>query len=297
MAEKLNNQLAKHIKNINPYVPFIMSNSGYKTVLWEQEPTEPVATIPHLAVILIGSNSASQVYVNIKRKQCTRVGIASTVRKYPDTIDLQTILQCINELNNDKTVHGIMVQLPLPVNLKPYETEILDKISADKDVDGLSSPGFGKLLVEDWTLGCCTPKGIMRLLDMSNICLHGKHVVIINDSKIVGKPLAIMMLQRNATVTVCNRYTVDIRGICRLADVLVVGVGIPNFINDTYNLKSEVVIVDVGINKVDGNIVGDVSQYWYDKCGGYTPVPGGVGPMTVSMLLENTYNAFVNQTS
>lgn len=268
---------------------------------------------PCLVVILVGSDPASRVYVNIKRKRCERVGITSILIQFDEHVGVDTIIKKIEEQNDDPTVHGIMVQLPLPQPLRPYEEHIINTIRVEKDVDGLTSAGAGRLnwlthttagVVDeaktqakiDAELVCCTPKGIMRLLDYYDITLMSKHVVIINDSRIVGKPLATLCLNKGATVSVCNKYTPTavLMGICATADILVVAVGIPRFISGDFQLKPGVILIDVGINKVDGRCVGDVDEGWLqeDRCTAYTPVPGGVGPMTVAMLLENTVIAW-----
>lgn len=242
---------------------------------------------PTLAVILVGDNAASQIYVNNKSKKAEEIGIKSIVIKYPAETEEKTILDKIEELNNDKDVTAILVQLPLPKHIS--KSNVINAIDPKKDVDGFTPYNSGKLFSgEKPYVYPCTPKGILLLLDEYNIELDGKQVVIVGRSNIVGKPLSIMMLNRNATVTVCHSHTKNLEQITKTADILVSAVG-ENIIEEKM-LKSGCVVVDVGIFKDStGRTRGDVDFENASKIASYiTPVPGGVGPMTIASLMLNT---------
>lgn len=242
---------------------------------------------PTLAVILVGDNTASQIYVNNKSKKAEKIGIKSIVIKYPAETEEKTILNKIEELNNDKDVTAILVQLPLPKHIS--KSNVINAIDPKKDVDGFTPYNSGKLFSgEKPYVYPCTPKGILLLLDEYNIELDGKQVVIVGRSNIVGKPLSIMMLNRNATVTVCHSHTKNLGQITKTADILVSAVG-ENIIEEKM-LKSGCVVVDVGIFKDStGRTRGDVDFENASKIASYiTPVPGGVGPMTIASLMLNT---------
>lgn len=256
---------------------------------------------PTLAVVLVGEHPPSRIYVNKKTKACINVGIHSIKSHLPDTTSEQELLDEIERLNRDPSVDGILVQLPLPPHINP--NKINSAISPDKDVDGFHPINVGKLLIGD-TDGFqpCTPLGIKVLLERTGIIVEGKHVVIVGRSNIVGKPMAAMMMQApwgNATVTVAHRKSIDLSSYTILADILITAVGQPNFITADM-VKKGVVVIDVGINKINdateisaSKVVGDVDfEHVKEKCSFITPVPGGVGPMTIAMLLHNTLKSY-----
>lgn len=242
---------------------------------------------PTLAVILVGENPASQIYVRNKKKTAENLGINSIVINYPADISENILLDKIQELNNDNKITAILVQLPLPKHIDKFK--IIDAIAPEKDVDGLTPYNSGKLFSgEEPYVYPCTPKGILLLLDEYNIELAGKHVVVIGRSNLVGKPVAQMLLNRNATVTMCHSHTKNLSDITKTADIVVSAVG-KNIIGEKM-LKSDCVVVDVGIFKdVNGKICGDVDFTSASKIAAYiSPVPGGVGPMTIASLMLNT---------
>jgi len=250
---------------------------------------------PKLAAILVGDDPASKLYINIKRKTCAEIGIESTLVKLNREVTNAELFTKINELNNDTTVHGIILQLPLPVKFKPFTLEFIEKIDPLKDVDGLHPINKGKLFNYNEEIVSATPKGIITLLEYYSVELTGKHVVIINRSNLVGKPLIFMFLKRNATVTICHTSTVDLESHIKKADILVVAIGQPDFITKD-KIKKNVVIIDVGTSRVNGKTRGDVKfEDVIEKVSAITPNPGGVGPMTVHFLLQNTYNAYKRQ--
>lgn len=246
---------------------------------------------PTLVVILVGENPASKIYVNNKKKTAEKLGINSEVINYPSNITEQELLNKIDELNNDKNVTAILVQLPLPEHIS--KENIMNKISPAKDVDGFTPYNFGKLFSgEIPSVYPCTPKGILLLLDEYGIELDGQHVVVVGRSNIVGRPLSQMLLNRNATVTVCHSHTKNLAQITKTADILISAVG-KNIIEGEM-LKSDCVVVDVGIFKDEnGKTRGDVDFENASKIASYiTPVPGGVGPMTIASLMLNTVELF-----
>jgi hypothetical protein len=245
---------------------------------------------PGLAVILVGSDPASQVYVGSKRKSCTEIGITSKSYDLPETTTEQALLELIEELNQDNTVDGILVQLPLPKHID--STKVIEKISPEKDVDGFHPYNVGRLCQRIPTLRACTPYGVMKLLETIGISFYGKHAVIVGASNIVGRPMALELLLAGCTVTVTHRFTEDLASHIRQADILVVAVGKPKFINGEW-IKEGAVVIDVGINRIDGKLVGDVEfEIASERAAYITPVPGGVGPMTVAMLMQNTLFAY-----
>ncbi len=247
---------------------------------------------PKLAAIMVGDNPASEVYVRIKRRTCDEVGIESTVIKLEENCTIDELKETIKQVNNDNTIHGIILQQPLPERLRPYVSFLVELISPDKDVDGFHPLNRGKLFDYIETLAPCTPKGIIKLLDYYGIELKGKNVAIINRSNLVGKPLIFMLLKRNATITICHTSTIDLERHCKQADILIVAVGKPKFITKNM-IKNGAIIIDVGQSRVEGKLIGDVDfDDVYEKCGMITPSPGGVGPLTVSFLLQNTYITF-----
>ncbi|EGR1042092.1 bifunctional methylenetetrahydrofolate dehydrogenase/methenyltetrahydrofolate cyclohydrolase FolD [Vibrio cholerae] len=245
---------------------------------------------PGLAVVLVGEDPASQVYVGSKRRACEEVGFVSKSFDLPATASEETLLSLVDELNNDPQIDGILVQLPLPAGMDT--TKVLESIHPEKDVDGFHPYNVGRLAQRIPKLRSCTPKGIITLLERYNIPLRGKHAVIVGASNIVGRPMTLELLLAGCTTTTCHRFTQDLEGHIRQADILVVAVGKPNFIPGSW-IKEGAVVVDVGINRLDtGKLVGDVE---YDvartRASFITPVPGGVGPMTVASLIENTMMA------
>jgi len=245
---------------------------------------------PGLAVILIGENPASSVYVNIKSIACEETGIKDIKYNFEKDVSEKEIIELIKKLNKNPDIHGILVQLPLPEHINTYN--VIDAIEPKKDVDGFHFVNTGNLFINRENLVPCTPKGIIRMLEEEKIELKGKHAVVVGRSNIVGKPIAMMLVNRDATVTICHRHTKDLGYYTKQADILVVAVGKPKLIT-TDIIKKGAVVVDVGINRVNGKIVGDVDFENVKKKASYiTPVPGGVGPMTVAMLMENTYMAF-----
>ncbi len=253
-------------------------------LLWEEHGVRP-----GLAAILVGSDPASEVYLRIKRKACEEASFEFRKYSLPENVGEEDVIELLQKLNGESSIHGIIVQLPLPPHLD--ENRIIASISPEKDVDGLHPVNMGRLLLGDEAITPCTPTGIITLLSKEGISLRGKHVVIINRSKIVGRPLMVMMTNRDATVTVCHSKTVNLTDHTRSADILVVAVGKPMFITEDM-VKDGAVVVDVGINRVEGRIVGDVDfERVKEKASAITPVPGGVGPMTVAMLLKNVLDA------
>ena len=249
---------------------------------------------PTLAVILIGDNPASKIYVKNKRKTAEKLGINSVVFEYPNNISENEIINKISELNNDKNITAILVQLPLPAHIN--KNNVINSILPQKDVDGLTAYNSGKLFSgEEPYVYPCTPKGILLLLDEYNIELEGSHAVVIGRSNLVGKPVAQMLLRRNATVTICHSKTKNLPEITKTADILISAVG-KNVVGEKY-IKNNCVVVDVGIFKDDsGKIRGDVDFDSVSKNASYiSPVPGGVGPMTIASLMLNTYELFKNQ--
>lgn len=248
---------------------------------------------PGLAVILVGADPASQVYVGSKRKSCAEIGITSQSYDLPETTTEQALLELIEELNQDTEVDGILVQLPLPKHID--STKVIEKISPEKDVDGFHPYNVGRLCQRIPTLRACTPYGVMKLLETTGISFYGKHAVIVGASNIVGRPMALELLLAGCTVTVTHRFTEDLASHIRQADILVVAVGKPKFIKGEW-IKEGAVVVDVGINRLEGKLVGDVEFDVAAQRASYiTPVPGGVGPMTVAMLMQNTLSAYEKQ--
>ena len=248
---------------------------------------------PHLVAVLVGDDPLSTLYVNTKEKACAIVGITSSKKQLPATISEQELIKTITTLNTDASVTGILVQLPLPSHIN--QTTILSAIDPKKDVDGMTPFQLGTLALGKEELVSCTAKGILTLLDFYKIPLQGKHVVIINHSILIGKPLSLLLLQRNATVTVCHAYTQNLETLTLQADILISGVGKPAFIKASM-VKKGAVVVDVGISKTAKGIVGDVDfKEVSAKASFITPVPGGVGPMTIAILLQNTYEASTYQ--
>lgn len=245
---------------------------------------------PCLAVILVGEDPASKVYVNNKKKACEFCGIRSLEYILPENTTQEELNALVEKLNNDKSVNGILCQLPLPKHLD--EQAVINLISPEKDVDAFHPANVGHIMIGDFNFLPCTPAGVMEMLRSENISLDGKHCVIIGRSNIVGKPMAMLMLKENATVTVCHSHTQNLKDIVKQADVIVAAVGRPKFVTADM-VKDGAVIVDVGINRgEDGKLCGDVDfDACCEKSSYITPVPGGVGPMTIATLMQNTITA------
>ena len=241
---------------------------------------------PGLAVIIVGNDPASRVYVNNKKKGCEQVGMNSFEYALPEETTTEELISLINKLNSEKDVHGILCQLPVPKHID--EEKVLNAISPEKDVDAFHPVNCGKVMTGDYTFAPCTPAGMVEMLKYYNIPVAGKHCVIIGRSNIVGKPMAMLMLKNNATVSVCHSKTANLSEITKQADILVAAVGRANFVTADM-VKEGAVVVDVGINRDEnGKLCGDVDfDDVIDKVSAITPVPGGVGPMTIAMLMNN----------
>jgi len=246
-----------------------------------------------LAVVIVGNNPASQVYVKNKIRACENVGFYSENIELDENISEKELLQEINKLNKNDRINGILVQLPLPAHIN--ELKIIDSISPEKDVDGFHVSNIGKMVIGDETgFLSCTPYGIMQLLEEYKIEIAGKDAVIIGRSNIVGKPMALMLIQKGATVQICNSRTKDLRKKLNKADIIIVAAGVPKLLKKE-DVKEGAVVIDVGINRVDGKICGDVDyEEVAEKTSYITPVPGGVGPMTIASLIKNTFKSYKN---
>lgn len=255
--------------------------------------TKEYGRSPKLVVLLVGDNPASLSYVKSKEKACGRVGIDGFTLKLDKKITEESLLKVISELNNDDTVDGFIVQLPLPKHID--ENTILNAVDYKKDVDGLSLLNAGKVMNRQKGFVPATPQGVMMLLDHYNINLRGVNAVVVGRSNIVGAPMAKLLLNADATVTLCHRHTKDLSHFTKQADLIVSATGVVNIITKEM-VKEGVIIVDVGINRVNGKIVGDVDfENVKEKASYITPVPGGVGPMTISALIHNTMDAFIER--
>ena len=245
---------------------------------------------PKLAVIMVGNNPASKVYVRNKSNACADVGVEYVEYLLEENIEQEELIELIKKLNEDKTINGILLQSPIPMHLDINEA--FKTITYIKDVDGFSPTSVGKLCIGEDTFISCTPYGVMKMLEEYNIDLNGKHVVILGRSNIVGKPLIQCCLQKNATVTICHSKTQKLEEITKQADVLISAIGQPEFVK-TDMIKDKAVVIDVGINRnKDGKLVGDVDfENVKEKASYITPVPGGVGPMTIAMLMHNCVEA------
>lgn len=247
---------------------------------------------PGLAVIIVGDNPASQSYVMAKTKACQDVGMYSELHELDASISETDLLTKIEDLNQDSKIHGILVQLPLPAHID--EHKVIEAISADKDVDGFHVTNAGRLLTGLDGFVACTPAGVIEMIKSTGVSMVGQHVVVVGRSNIVGKPVAILALNEHATVTICHSRTRNLAEITRQADILIAAVGRPEMITGDM-VKEGSIIIDVGINRVDGKLVGDVDFASCESKAAYiSPVPGGVGPMTITMLLANTVQACKN---
>ena len=257
-----------------------------------QELKAKYGTTPGLAVIIVGENPASQVYVRNKHKACTELGFYSEGVELPATTTREELLVEIQRLNNDEKIHGILVQLPLPKELQPYESEVLEAINPLKDVDGFHPVNVGRLVTGQKALVPCTPHGCLRMLELAEIPVEGANAVIIGRSNIVGKPMLHLLLGKNATVTICHSRTKNLAEITRQADILVAAVGKAGFVTADM-VKPGAAVIDVGINRIDPKkLVGDVDfEAVKEVAGAITPVPGGVGLLTIAMLMQNTVEA------
>ena len=250
--------------------------------------------IPGLAVVLVGEDPASQIYVRNKGIACETVGVHSKTIRLLQSASQDEVIAAVDELNADDSIHGILVQLPLPGHLD--EAAVLARILPQKDVDGFHISNAGKLFSGQSGVVPCTPKGIIHMLKQGGVELAGKDAVVIGRSNIVGKPAAMLLLNENCTVTICHSRTQNLKEHCRRADILVAAIGKPRFVTADM-VKPGAAVVDVGINRVDGKVVGDVDYEAVSEVAGYiTPVPGGVGKLTISMLIENTLEAACRQT-
>lgn len=253
---------------------------------------EKYGITPGLAVIIVGENPASQVYVRNKHKACTELGFYSEGVELPETTTREELLAEIDRLNKDEKIHGILVQLPLPKALQPFESEVLEAIDPLKDVDGFHPVNVGRLVTGQKALIPCTPHGCIRMLELAGIDIKGKNAVIIGRSNIVGKPMFHLLLSRHATVTVCHSRTENLSEVTKQADILVAAVGKPQFVTADM-IKPGATVIDVGINRIaPKKLVGDVDfENVKEVAGAITPVPGGVGLLTIAMLMQNTVTA------
>lgn len=249
---------------------------------------------PGLAVILVGEDPASQIYVNSKERACAQVGFYSEKHTLPADTSMEQLLALVDRLNKDPKIHGILCQLPLPGHLD--ETAVIHAIAPEKDVDAFHPVNVGRIMIGDFDFLPCTPAGIMEMLAYENIDIEGKHCVVVGRSNIVGKPMAMLMLHKNATVTICHSRTKNLADYCRSADILIAAVGKANFITADM-VKPGAVVIDVGMNRpAAGKLCGDVDFKQVEQKASYiTPVPGGVGPMTIAMLMQNTLTAAKKQ--
>jgi methylenetetrahydrofolate dehydrogenase (NADP+)/methenyltetrahydrofolate cyclohydrolase len=255
--------------------------------------TSKTGVTPCLAAVLVGENPASEVYVRNKRKACEKAGMKSMLERHPPDMTEQQLLDLIDRLNHDHTVHGILIQLPLPKHIN--ETRVLEAVNPAKDVDAFHPENVGRIVQNRPRFLPCTPHGIQQMLLRHKIPIAGRHVVVLGRSDIVGKPMAIMLMQRgpggDATVTVCHSRTADLPQILRQADILIVAIGKANFVT-AQMVKPGATVIDVGINRTESGLVGDVDFASVKEVAGQiTPVPGGVGPLTIAMLLRNTLTA------
>ncbi len=265
-----------------------------KDLAVEVEELKKQGVTPHLTVVLVGHDPASESYVKGKEKACAETGMGSNVIRLDETISEDELIQTVDKLNKDDAVHGILVQLPLPDHID--EQKIIDLIDPEKDVDGFHPVNIGRLVTEQEGMVSCTPLGIMEMLDSKNIEIQGKNAVVVGASNIVGKPVAQLLLNRGATITNCHIYTEDLKAHTKMADILVVAVGKAHLITADH-VKEGAAVIDVGINRLeDGSMTGDVDfENVKEKASYISPVPGGVGPMTITILLKNTIIACKRQ--
>ncbi len=268
----------------------LVSSEERKKIAKEVESLKAAGYTPGLAVIIVGEDPASKVYVRNKSKACDEVGIYSEVYELPESTTEEELLALVHRLNTDEKINGILVQLPLPKHLS--DERVIAEISPEKDVDAFHTVNVGKIMLGDYDFLPCTPAGVMVLLEHYGIDVSGKECVVVGRSNIVGKPQAMLLLHANGTVTVCHSRTKDLAAVTRRADILVVAIGKADFITGDM-VKEGAVVIDVGMNRrEDGKLTGDVDFESVEVKASYiTPVPGGVGPMTITMLMKNTLNA------
>ena len=267
-----------------------LASASEESIAKQVNELNDVGIYPTLATILVGQDPASETYVKMKRNTCARVGMKSIAVEMSDQTSTEELLNKIKELNDDKNVHGILLQHPVPEQIN--ERRCFDAIDINKDVDGVTCLGFGNMSMGLPAFGSCTPAGIMRLLEHYQIEIQGKNAVVVGRSPILGKPMAMMLLNKNATVTICHSRTQNIEDIIKQADILVGAVGIPRFIKHEW-IKKDAVVVDAGYHPEKcGDI--DLEGGVVDRCSAYTPVPGGVGPMTINTLILQTVEAYEN---
>ncbi len=267
-----------------------MSAEVKAQVAKETEELKQQGITPGLAVVIVGDDPASRVYVNNKKKACEVVGFKSEEYALPAETTQEELLELVNTLNNKKDINGILVQLPLPKHLD--EKEVIEAINPIKDVDAFHATNVGKIMIGDYDFLPCTPAGVMEMLASYDIDVNGKNCVVIGRSNIVGKPMAMLLLHKNGTVTICHSRTQNLKEVCAGADILVAAVGIPKFVTADM-VKEGAVVIDVGMDRDEnGKLCGDVDfENVKDKTSYITPVPGGVGPMTIAMLMKNTIKA------
>lgn len=267
-----------------------ISASVKEQVREETELLKQQGIIPGLAVVLVGNDPASRTYVNNKEKACAKAGIYSEEYALPESTTQASLMELVRTLNAKKEINGILVQLPLPNGLD--ERAVIEAIDPKKDVDAFHPSNVGRILIGNYQLPPCTPAGIMELLHRQNISVEGKHCVVIGRSNIVGKPMAMLLLHENGTVTICHSHTKNLKEICKSADILVAAVGKPKFVTADM-VKPGAAVIDVGMDRDEnGKLCGDVDYTAVEPIASYlTPVPGGVGPMTIAMLLKNTITA------
>lgn len=271
----------------------VISASVKERVKAEVEVLKQKGITTGLAVIIVGEDPASKVYVANKKKACDALGIISEEYALPENTTQEELLQLINELNNKKSINGILCQLPLPKHLD--EAVVINSILPEKDVDAFHPHNVGRIMLGDYDFVPCTPAGIMEMLEYEGVDITGKNCVVIGRSNIVGKPMGMLLLHKNGTVTICHSKTKNLKEVCANADILVAAVGRPNFVTADM-VKEGAVVIDVGINRVDNKLIGDVDfESVKEKCSAITPVPGGVGPMTIAMLMQNTLTAAKKQ--
>ncbi|MEH7383113.1 bifunctional methylenetetrahydrofolate dehydrogenase/methenyltetrahydrofolate cyclohydrolase FolD [Bacillus sp. JJ1533] len=271
-----------------------LAQSKRNEIALEVQKLSKEGIVPGLAVLLVGNDPASRSYVKGKEKACKETGIHSLMLEYPETITEEFLLGEIERLNQDPSIHGILVQLPLPKSIN--ETAVIERISPEKDVDGFHPINIGRMMTGQDAFLPCTPFGIIEMVKSKQISIEGKHVVVVGRSNIVGKPVGQLFLKENATVTYCHSRTTNLKEMTLQADILVAAVGKANFIPGDY-IKEGAVVIDVGVNRLEstGKLVGDVVfDDAKEKASYLTPVPGGVGPMTITMLLHNTVQSAKN---
>lgn len=258
-----------------------------ESIKWRVEELIGRGIVPGLSVIIIGGDPASLTYVNNKKKTCEALGMRSDLRQYPASLTEKELLEVITELNNDPEIHGILVQLPLPSHIDEFK--VINAISPEKDVDGFHPVSIGNMMIGNDTFLPCTPHGIMKMLEFYGIDPKGKHAVIVGRSNIVGKPIGQLLLQKDATVTYCHSKTNDLKSFTKQADILIAAIGKAKMFDESY-VKPGAVVIDVGMNRDEhGKLCGDVDfDAVFETASYITPVPGGVGPMTIAMLMENT---------